>query len=37
MARDHLEFVQTQVLPWIILPDTAARPEVACKVLSKDP
>ena len=37
MARDHLEFIQTQVLPWITLPETAARPGVACKVLSRDP
>ncbi len=37
MAREHLEFIQSQVLLWITLPDTAARPGVACKVLSKDP
>jgi len=37
MARAHLEFIQTQVLPWITLPETAARPGVGCKVLSKDP
>ena len=37
MARDHLEFIQSQVLSWITLPETAARPGVACKVLSRDP
>ncbi len=36
MARAHLEFIQAQVLPWITLPETAARPGVGCKVLSKD-
>lgn len=37
MAREHVEFIQTQVLPWFTLPETAARPGVGCKVLSKDP
>ena len=36
MARDHLEFIQAQALPWITLPETAARPGVACKILSRD-
>lgn len=36
MTREHLEFIQTQVLPWKTLPETAARPGVGCKVLSRD-
>ena len=36
MARPHIEFVQSQALPWRTLPDTAARPGVGCKVLSRD-
>ena len=36
MARPHIEFVQAQALPWRTLPDTAARPGVGCKVLSRD-
>jgi hypothetical protein len=36
MARPHIEFVQSQALPWRTLPDTAARPGAEVKVLSRD-
>lgn len=36
MARPHIEFLQSQVLPWFTLPGTAARPGADCKILSRD-
>ena len=36
MARDHIEFVQVQKIPWSALPSDAARPGVDCRVLSRD-
>lgn len=36
MARPHIEFLHAQVLPWLALPATAARPGASCKILSRD-
>ncbi|MEQ8247009.1 MAG: cupin domain-containing protein [Alphaproteobacteria bacterium] len=37
MARAHIEFIQSQVLPWIPLDSGSSRPGAAIKVLSHDP
>jgi hypothetical protein len=37
MARDHIEFIQVQLIPWRVLPPTTARPGAELRVLSRDP
>ncbi|MBM3502906.1 MAG: DUF4437 domain-containing protein [Alphaproteobacteria bacterium] len=37
MARDHIEFIQAQLIPWRVLPPTTARPGVEMRMLSRDP
>ena len=37
MARAHIEFIQSQVLPWFPLDAGSSRPGAALKVLSHDP
>ncbi|MBL8630268.1 MAG: DUF4437 domain-containing protein [Rhodospirillaceae bacterium] len=37
MARPHIEFIQSQAVPWIPQDDTCARPGAFAKTLSADP
>ena len=36
MARPHIEFIQTQVLPWKTLGEDSSRPGALAKALSYD-